>query len=190
MMNKKQNYKIICIGDKSDLRPEDYEYDFHPELTAELDAIRGAFDRNVINKIALWKVSRYPYIKDEIIDKLNAIINDQEYEEKHKNLLFLLLDCNGVQLPMASTFLRFRNPRLFQIIDQHVYRLLTGEELILPAYNSAKNKQRICDLYFDYLNKLKSRCHELGIPFEKADRVLYRADKRINKDVKLRNYGS
>jgi len=172
------------------LKPDDFEYDFHTELTTELDAIHGTFDRNVVNTIALWKLSRYPYVKDEVIDKLNAIAEDEEYDPKHRELLSMLLDCTGVQLPMASTFLRFRNPSLFQIIDQHVYRLLTGEELILPACNSQKNKQRTCDLYFDYLSKLKSKCKELGIPFEKADRILYRADKRINKDVKLRNYGS
>jgi hypothetical protein len=90
---------------------------------------------------------------------------------------------------MASTFLRFRNPRLFQIIDQRVYRLLTGTELSLPIYNSEKNKKKICEIYFDYLKTLKTKCNELEIPFEKSDRILYNADKRINKNIKLRNYG-
>lgn len=99
-----------------------------------------------------------------------------------------MLGCSGVQLPMASTFLRFRNPRLFQIIDQHVYRLLTGKELSLPLSNLHSNKEKICQFYFSYLEDLKRKCNELEIPFEKADRILYKADKRMNKGVKLKNY--
>ena len=89
---------------------------------------------------------------------------------------------------MASTFLRFRNPKLFQIIDQHVYRILYGKELSLPLGNSQSNKEEICRIYFKYLGDLEKKCKELEIPFEKADRILYKADKRINKDVKLKNY--
>ena len=89
---------------------------------------------------------------------------------------------------MASTFLRFKNPKLFQIIDQHVYRLLTGNELSLPLSNSQSNKEKICQCYFRYLEDLEKKCKEFEIPFEKADRILYKADKRINKDVKLKNY--
>ena len=119
---------------------------------------------------------------------MNRIRNDEEHKEEHKKILIDLLGCSGVQLPMASTFLRFKNPKLFQIIDQHVYRLLTGDELSLPLSNSQSNKEKICQFYFRYLEDLEKKCKELEIPFEKADRILYKADKRINKDVKLKNF--
>jgi thermostable 8-oxoguanine DNA glycosylase len=188
MENRKDSANIKKIDHKEELCKEDFEYDYNPDLSNELDNIRGDFDQNIINKITLWKLNRYPHLTDELIRRLNKISNNEEYKEEHKKLLVDLLGCSGVQLPMASTFLRFRNPKLFQIIDQHVYRLLTGNELSLPPSNSQSNKEKICQFYFKYLGDLGKKCKELEIPFEKADRILYKADKRINKDVKLKNY--
>jgi thermostable 8-oxoguanine DNA glycosylase len=180
---------INKIENKDELHPEDFKYNYNAELTKELDENNGDFNRGTINTITLWKVNRYPYVSEDIITDLNKIKDDTEYREEHEMLLMRLLNCKGLQLPMASTFLRFRNPRLFQIIDQRVYRLLKGSELSLPIYKSATNMKTICDIYFDYLEALKAKCNELEIPFEKSDRILYNADKRINKDVKLKNYG-
>jgi thermostable 8-oxoguanine DNA glycosylase len=180
---------INKIENKDELHPDDFEYNYNADLTRELDENNGDFNRSIINTITLWKVNRYPYVSEDIIAELNKIRNDTEYREEHKILLLKLLACKGLQLPMASTFLRFRNPKLFQIIDQRVYRLLKGIELSLPIHNSPTNREIICDVYFDYLKTLKAKCRELQIPFEKSDRILYNADKRINKDIKLKNYG-
>jgi thermostable 8-oxoguanine DNA glycosylase len=188
MKNKKNSTRIKKIEDKRELHEEDFKFDFNPDLTNELDNIKGDFDENIINKIALWKLNRFPRLTDELIRRLNKIGYDEGHKEEHKKLLIDLLGCSGVQLPMASTFLRFKNPKLFQIIDQHAYRLLTGDELSLPLSNSQSNKEKICQFYFRYLEDLEKKCKELEIPFEKADRILYQADKRINKDVKLKNY--
>lgn len=189
MKQKNSIRPIKRLATKDDLRPEDFEYNYNPDLTKALDGITGHFDQKVINIIALWKVNRYPYLPEDVMAALNQIRNDSEIKGHHEELVRRLLGCKGLQLPMASTFLRFRNPCLFQIIDQHVYRLLTGVELSLPVFPSEKNKKAICKIYFDYLRLLRSKCKELDIPFEKADRILYKADKRINKGVKLRNYG-
>ncbi|OGP92236.1 MAG: hypothetical protein A2157_12995 [Deltaproteobacteria bacterium RBG_16_47_11] len=188
MKNKKNSARIKKIENKRELHEEDFKFDFNPDLTNELDNIKGDFDENIINKIALWKLNRFPRLTDDLIRRLNKIGNDEGHKEEHKKLLIDLLGCRGVQLPMASTFLRFKNPKLFQIIDQHVYRLLTGDELSLPLSNSQSNKEKICQFYFRYLEDLEKKCKELEIPFEKADRILYKADKRINKDVKLKNF--
>ena len=188
MKNKKNSATIKKIENKRELDEEDFKYDYNPDLTNELDNIKGDFDEKIINKIALWKLNRYPRLTDDLIRRLNKIGNDGGHKEEHKKLLIELLRCSGVQLPMASTFLRFKNPKLFQIIDKHVYRLLTGNELSLPLSNSESNREKICQFYFRYLEDLEKKCKELEIPFEKADRILYKADKRINKDVKLKNY--
>ncbi|MGA2240347.1 MAG: hypothetical protein ABSG74_14170 [Candidatus Bathyarchaeia archaeon] len=188
MKKRKNTATINKIDNKRELHEEDLKYDYNPDLTNELDDIKGDFDEKIINKIALWKLNRYPRLTDDLIRRLNKIGYDEGHNEEHKKLLVDLLGCSGVQLPMASTFLRFKNPKLFQIIDQHVYRLLTGNELSLPPSNSLSNKEKISQFYFSYLEDLKKRCRELEIPFEKADRILYKADKRINKDVKLKIY--
>lgn len=188
-MIKKRATSIRKIENKNELHSEDFRYDYNPALTRELDETTEDFDQNIINRIALWKVNRYPYIPSEIITELNKIKDDRDYKEEHKKIVLRLLACKGLQLPMASTFLRFRNPRIFQIIDQHVYRLLIGTELDLPLFNSENNRKKTCEIYFNYLKLLKTKCTELEIPFDKSDRILYNADKRINKDVKLKNYG-
>lgn len=189
-MRDKQTTKAIkIIKTKDELCPDDFKYGYNPDLTKALDGIDDDFDQKIINMIALWKVNRYAYIPEDVMASLNEIRNDTEIKDHHGELLKRLLDCKGVQLPMASTFLRFRNPSLFQIIDQHVYRLLTGTELSLSVFPSQKNKNTICETYFNYLRMLRAKCKELEIPFEDADRILYNADRRINKGVKLSNYG-
>jgi hypothetical protein len=90
---------------------------------------------------------------------------------------------------MASTILRFKNPFLYQIIDQRVYRILyEGKRLKLPDHSSEKNRADQIDLYIKYLYDLKLTCINFKISFEKADRILYMADKRVNKNHKLTNY--
>ena len=188
MKEKKTTKAINKIKTKDEICQDDFNYDYNPHLTKDLDRIKDDFDQQIINMIALWKVNRYPYIPEDILAALNEIRNDTVIMKHHEELLLRLLNCKGIQLPMASTFLRFRNPSLFQIIDQHVYRLLTGTELSLPVYPSDKNKNSICETYFDYLRALRTKCKDLDFPFEKADRILYNADKRINKGLKLKNY--
>lgn len=181
--------EIKTIQTMDELAPTDFESRYNPELTEHIDEISGDYDQGTINTIALWKVNRYPYLDKETINKLNSIAKDERLEEDHKEILCLLLSCKGVQLPMASTFLRFRNPLIFQIIDQRVYRLLTGHELKLPIGDTKSAREKTCALYFNYLELLRKKCIQLQIPFEQADRILYNADKRLNKGNKLRNYG-
>ncbi len=54
---------------------------------------------------------------------------------------------------MASAILRFKNPNIYQIIDQRANRLLYSKELKIP-HNILKQ----IDLYVDYLTKLRKVC--------------------------------
>ena len=175
---------------QTDLLDRDRVYAYQRELTQRLDGHTGDFDQTVLNEITLWKVNRYPVIDSGVISQLNEIKKtDRAYNEKIvRDLLNRLLACRGVQLPMASTYLRFKNPSLFQIIDQRVYRVLYGKVMVLPGAYNAVNRMKLVDIYFDYLREIRTRCETLGIPFEEADRILYNADKRINKATRLKNY--
>jgi thermostable 8-oxoguanine DNA glycosylase len=173
-----------------DLEPNDGNFDYLPQITLMLDSYDGDFDQIIVNKIVLWKVNRYPIIDDAILQELNVIKKtDQSFSPVPvRSLLLKLLSCHGIQLPMASTILRFKNPKLFQIIDQRVYRIIYGKKLKLPGYYNINNREKLADLYLKYLQDLRNTCDELKIPFEKADRILWMADKRINKDKPLDNY--
>lgn len=175
---------------KNDLEPNDWNYDYLPQITPMLDSYDGDFDQVIVNKIVLWKVNRYPIVHDDILQQLNCIKKtDVSISPVAVKTLFLkLLSCHGIQLPMASAILRFKNPKLFQIIDQRVYRVIYGKKIKLPGSYNINNREKLADLYLQYLKDLRNKCEELSIPFEKADRILWMADKRINKDKPLDNY--
>ena len=169
----------------------DNKFDYQSELTRKLDSDNSDFDQNSLNEIVLWKVNRYAEFGKKLISELNSI--DQHGEridlEKTKRIIKMLLKTKGVQLAMASTILRFRNPNIYQIIDQRVYRIIYyGQELTLSNYLSEKNIDKQIELYLKYLVDLKQVCSDLKIDFKKADRILFMADRRVNKKHKLRNY--
>ena len=82
---------------------------------------------------------------------------------------------------MASTILRFRNPNVYQIIDQRAYRVIYGK----PLPNS-QNAEKNITLYFKYLCAIHIICKKKGVDFKTADRILYMLDKDVNRDIKLR----
>ena len=82
---------------------------------------------------------------------------------------------------MASTILRFKNPSIYQIIDQRVYRVIYGVDM-----PSVTKKEEAIEFYHKYLTKLKAVCKNYKIDFYESDRILYALDKKINSDVKIK----
>jgi len=154
-------------------------YKFQPELTKRLDNLENAsVDQSLINEIVLWKVNRYVRLHDENIEQLRKlkVLNLGEHE-KGKDVLNALLSVNGVDLPMASTILRFINPNVFQIIDRHAFRAVYGKKY--PLYQATPTERKI-SLYFDYLSDLIDLCESKGLAFTTIDRLLYIFDKKNN----------
>jgi thermostable 8-oxoguanine DNA glycosylase len=176
-----------------DIRPskEDLEntlYNYQLSLTSKLDSLDADFNQEIINEIVLWKINRYAAIDQETFALINQIKkSDTEIKHDLVGSIFLKLlgrDQKGIRLAIASTILRFKNPKVYQIIDQRVYRFLYGKEL---NYSVNDINEQIC-LYLDYLEKLKEVCRDCNIDFEIADRVLYTMDKIYNPDEKLTGY--
>lgn len=173
------------------ISPDDFEFNYQKSLTNKLDSDICNFDQNKLNEIVLWKVNRYAQFDDKLIMMINSIDrNDSEINMvKTRLVLKELLKTNGVQLAMASTILRFRNPNIYQIIDQRVYRLIYKNKILnINTYPSEKNLKFQIELYIKYLNDLRETCLNFDIPFSKSDRILFMVDKRLNKKVKLINY--
>lgn len=85
-------------------------------LTDELDAIRPnqSFDESIFHKIILWKVHRYANLGLDLLNRLNDVGRlTQANRAEAKPVLEELLRTDGIDLPMASTLLRFRNPTTF-----------------------------------------------------------------------------
>ena len=186
------NHKTIFDKD-FEIVDGDHEFTYQKELTEFLDNDTRKFDQNKLNEIVLWKVNRYAAFDDALIGLINSI--DPTATEidiqKTKKILNLLLRTKGVQLAMASTILRFRNKFIYQIIDQRVYRIIYPNEILkINSSQSEKSISKQIDLYLNYLKDLRLVCNKLEIPFEQSDRILFMADKRINKEHRLSNYGS
>src|SRR5690242_18411464 len=100
------------IKDKDFVMLDKYiEFKYQKELTNELDLIGNDFDQPIINEIVLWKVNRYAKINEDLLSELNRIKKtDVELNEVlTRKILKGLLETKGIQLPMASTILRFKN---------------------------------------------------------------------------------
>jgi hypothetical protein len=174
-----------------ELKDSDKTYNYQSELTQKLDKNILSFNQDVINEIVLWKVNRFAEVDQSTLKLVNNIVSitGEINIEKTKEILKKLLLIKGIQLPMASTILRFRNNNIYQIIDQRVYRIIyEGQTLKLKTYPSKKNINEQIDIYLNYLNDLRKICIKLEIPFCDSDRILYNADKRINKKIPLKNY--
>ncbi|MBC7409139.1 MAG: hypothetical protein H7339_12185 [Arcicella sp.] len=173
------------LEDLSDLQKAfitaDAEYKYQRQLTKKLDNHKGDFSEMTLLEIALWKTNRYPTITQGLLDDINDLRKCYT-EEKARNLLRVLLNLKGFDLPMASTVLRFAVPNELQIIDQRVYRFITENDCLKIPYNI----ERKIDLYFEYIEQLKNICGQHNIPFFKADRGLYQLDKIHNKDIRLK----
>jgi len=94
-----------------------------------------------------------------------------------EKVLGLLLECSGVDLPMASTILRFQAADVFQIIDKHAYRAVFG--VAYPLYPASNPKSKI-STYFDYLDALHQLALSSKTSFCDLDRILYIFDKDKN----------
>jgi len=167
-----------------DVSKESYDYNFQTYLTDKLDNLDWDFSQDILNEIILWKVNRYALFDEDTIELLNKLErNSKEFDKDFTiKLLWKLLNTKWVQLAMATTILRFKNPSTYQIIDQRVYRFIYWKEMERIVW---KNNLAI-KLYLDYLDKLREVCIKYNINFEESDRVLYALDKKLNKNVKIK----
>lgn len=185
-LTKIRNENFNTIYDSNfKLLDSDFEYDYLKNLTRKLDIELSEFTQDSINMIVLWKVNRYAEIKESVLKKINTIKSTSNFlnVELTKEILEELLMEKGIQLPMASTILRFKNPEIYQILDQRVYRVLYNK-----SYSSSSKIQVQIELYLKYLSDLKLASNKLNISFHLSDRILYKVDKRVNKNIKLKSY--
>ncbi|MBQ3642391.1 hypothetical protein II906_10785, partial [bacterium] len=164
------------------------EFEYLTDVTDELDKLQHSrFNINTIREITLWKLDRYVCMSDDAIEKLNSVQSLKKLdEEKTIIVLKALLKSKGVRLPMASTYLRFINPQVYQIIDARAYRAAfdyTKQETL-----SNKNEKQLIITYIKYLQKLRDIAqtgyHGLDVRFEDLDRFLYDIDKDAGFEVK------
>lgn len=160
------------------------DYTYQTDLTKKLTDFSGDFTQEVISEIVLWKVNRYC----KIPDAAQSFINEINEEDRDLNtdlttkILQSLLAVKGIRLPIASTILRFKNPHIYQIIDQRAYRFLTGQNL----KTNFSNVEAQIEYYLKYLAELRKQCTVKDIKFELADQILYQLDKKENKGLKIK----
>ena len=129
-------------GYQGDLNKFLEAYNYQPGLTHKLDDIGDrSFNQDSINEIVLWKTDRYARLDPAVIHSLNELVLLRNGEHRRgQHTLEALLETRGVDLAMASTFLRFRNPQVFPIIDRRAYRAVYGRRLRLYQASSKDRK--------------------------------------------------
>lgn len=92
-------------------------------------------DFDIINQITLWKINGQVHLGSETIEYLNSVAKSVKSPEDAlnntdvKELLNELLEAKGIRLPLASTILKFYQPKAFPIIKQRAYRQVFAQEL-------------------------------------------------------------
>ncbi|MEJ0094309.1 MAG: hypothetical protein WDN46_12990 [Methylocella sp.] len=154
-------------------------YKYQTNLTKQLDTIyNDKFDQNIVNEIVLWKINRYARLSEGALKSLNALKNLPLGAHREARLpLEQLMDHSGIDLPMASTLLRFRNPQAFQIIDRRAYRAIFC--VPYPLHSTTPIIKKI-DTYFAYLEKVIKLSISKNLDFQIIDRILYQLDKDNN----------
>lgn len=177
---------------------KDYVKPFvYSEVTEELDELHNRnFTKEDLYKITLWKVNRFPLIRNDTVEKLNSLRLLVFLDEpKTKDVLKDLLKIKGVRLPMASTYLRFLNPDIYQIIDVRAYRAAFCYDNKRPDYTKATDSECI-DIYIHYLKRLRDIAENgyygIKVMFRDLDRFLYDIDKvagfKINDKIQFENF--
>ena len=172
----------MIITSKNDSLTFDYELD----LTGYLDGIGQVdFDEMDILKITLWKVQRFPHINVNVLENLNKLkdVKDIDADKERISAVlkdFLSNDCKGVRLPMASTYLRFRNPNVFQILDRRVWHWVyqNDEDEKKREYTESIIVNEQIEKYLKYLRDLRKLAKKDGVRFCDADRYYYLKDKK------------
>ena len=155
------------------------QYGYQPDLTHHLDNLNQVpFTQSLVNEIVLWKVNRFVKIETELFNRIDGLstLNSGEHRQA-ENVLLALLGIRGIDLPMASTILRFRNPNVFQIIDRHAYRSVYDDDY--PLYPGTPPERKV-SCYFDYIDELIGLCQQRDLTFTTIDRLLYEFDKDVN----------
>lgn len=167
-----------------------FSYDDETEIMGRITSVDKKDyreNKDIINEIVLWKMSRRPQVTETMIDaifELETIKTPTEAIESKKTaeVVEMLLHTKGMQLPMASTVLHFYYPNVYPIIDQRAYRELYGEEY--PR--TTLRVEKLVNLYIKYIGDCytyqQNNCPE--IPYAKIDKVLYQIDKEKGLKVK------
>lgn len=193
---KEDNTSYPSYQFQSDGREYSKEFRYSP-ITARLDELHNKAEEltlNDIHEITLWKINRFPSITAKTLKDLDSLKHYTTLDEKRtRDILQDLLASNGVRLPMASTYLRFVNPNVYQIIDVRAFRAAYKYEKSPNCIYSKSNKTCI-DIYIDYLKRLKEIENNgyygiKEVDFRNLDRLLYDLDKdaKFNLDTTWKN---
>lgn len=168
-----------------------HPFTYLPAVTSMLDTLQHHdLTMENIYQISLWKVDRYPQMDLQTLNALNSVKDDIVLDEtKTRDILEKLLNTQGVGLPMASAYLRFINPQVYQIIDHRAYRAAFdyAEDHNLPPLMSTLKDP--IGTYFGYLKQLQGIAangyHGISVAFEDLDRFLYDVDKKAGYTVNM-----
>jgi thermostable 8-oxoguanine DNA glycosylase len=161
--------------------PLKFKFEYNIEETATLHKkLNGAtsITADDLRQVSLWKSDRTLNVSDETLEKLakvsagNSVAIDDDIV---REVIEMLMDSQGIGLPMASAILKFINPGVFPIIDVRAYRALKGKKAHRGTYTHKE--------YVAYTKELTAIAAEWGRPLRDVDEQLYCFDKEHNGTI-------
>lgn len=165
----KYNYNKHCLN---------YEFEYNiDERTDIKNNIRNKdISINDIRQIALWKYNRIINIDEDVLERLNKVLQKKDITvncKDVKDIIEDLIQSRGVGMPLASTILKFLRPDVFPIIDVRAYRALFDKKINKYTYSE----------YVKYCNKIYEVREVTGIDLSEIDEQLYEFDKKYNGKI-------
>ena len=173
----KKIYKKIYLEDES----FGYSFTYNERETKLINNYvdsGGNIDIYFLRRVALWKMDRVLEISDDVIHLLSKIAGNKTVSIKDtiiRDVIERLVNSMGVGYPLASTILKFINPKVFPIIDVRAYRAAFGIKLYSSTYTFEK--------YIEYAEYVKKISELKKIPFNEVDEQLYAWDKKNNEKI-------
>lgn len=137
-----------------------------------------------INEIKLWKIDRQVNIKkrQELCKALDNLGNKYN-ENKAKDALELLLDCDGIKLAVASAILNVFSNEVYPIFDKRAYRALkylNNNECI--NYKESSDIDEQISTYKEYCKELEEYYSKL----QKSNKIEFMVNENP-EDLTLKN---
>ena len=165
------------LYDNSDIGGDYIEYEHIVEKVSYDVSTQGTISKSTFYDIINWKSARtkgklrsdYTYYADTIRKVLAAL--------EHQRLS-ILIELDGIGVPIGSTILHFIYPNIYPIIDVRVANVLCNFGYLKAKTRSINNYKKYHKVILNIESQSKYSLREI-------DRALFAYDKKNKTDVRL-----
>jgi len=148
-------------------------------LTRRLRHVKraGEFSRAEFLRMGAWKSPRAaPHYRKNSAARVRAVSRAALASRSERRRLELLLDLDGVSVPVASAILTLIDPRRYGVLDIRVWQLLFA--LGGVGWKPGGRGFTVRD-WLHYLTQLRRHARRLGVPVRAVEYTLFRCHRKL-----------